>query len=78
MHFHIDARPRLHEDNVRAQAARIGHIGTGFNAEALGLDTGGDAASGVRQHRQNAERPPAQLRAQVLLHRGEIGVEVEK
>ena len=75
--FDVGGRPRLHEDDVLAQLPGLPHRGAGTDAEALGVDAGGDAAGGVGHHRQHADRTAAQLGPQLLLGRGEEGIEVD-
>ncbi len=78
VHLHIDPGPGLDEENVRAKPPGLPDQRPGLHAMPLGLPAGGDAAGGLRQHRQDAQRPAAQFRAQLLLHRGEIGIEIEQ
>ena len=74
---HIGRGPRLHEDDVLAQLARLPDRCAGLDAVAFGVNAGGDAAGGVGQHRQHADRPAAQLRAELLLDGSKVGVEID-
>ena len=49
-----------------------------LDAEGFGLVAGGDTDGGVGHHGDDAHRAAAQLGARLLLHRGEVGVEVDE
>lgn len=77
VHLDVELWPRLDEHNVRAEAASIAHGDAGPDAEAAGLVAGGDTTGGFGHNGDNRDGKSAQLGAQLLLNRGEVGVEVE-
>ena len=73
----VDGRTLLHEEDVRAQRARLGDARAHLHAPGLGRVAGRDAAGRLRQDGHYAQRPAAQLRTLLLLAGGEEGVEVD-
>ena len=74
----IELVPALDQHDFRAQAPGVGHDGAGPHAEGLGLVTGGNAAGCVGQHGNDADRFAAQFRPVLLLHGGEVGIEIDE
>src|SRR5260221_6439489 len=74
----VDLVPRDHELDAGAEAARLGHLGAGLHAEGLGFHARHDANRGVGEHRHHAQGLAAQPRFDLLLHGGEIGIEVDE
>jgi hypothetical protein len=68
----------LHPDDVRAEAPRFAHQGTGLDAERLGRIAGGDRHGGFRRCLHDDHRLAAQGRGLLLLARREEGVEIEE
>ena len=74
----INLVPRLHQHQVGAHPLRLAHLGPRLDPEGLGLVTGGNANSGIGHHGDDAYRPSAQLRPDLLLHRSKVGVQIDK
>jgi hypothetical protein len=60
------------------QPSCLAHQRAGAHAERLGFVAGGDQAGRVRVYRHHSDGTAAQRRILVLLHRGEIAVEVDE
>ena len=73
----IDAVVAFDEDDVGADALGLADLGSGFDAEGLGLVAGGDAAGGVGVGGDDGERARAEFGVELLLDRGEEAVEVD-
>ena len=78
MPFDVFRGTRQHELDPGAQLARVAHQGAGLHAVALGFHAGREAAGGFRLHRNHADRFAAQARVLLLLHRGEVAVEIDE
>ncbi len=74
----VDLVAGLDEDDLGAHAFGVANEGAGADAEGLGLVAGGDAAGGVGKHGHNGDGPAAQIGADLLLDRGEVGVEIDE
>jgi len=74
----IDLVAGLDKDDLGAQAFGVGDDRTGFNAEGFGLVAGGDADGGIGHHGNDADGTAAQLGADLLLDRCEVGVEIDE
>ena len=74
----IDLVPRLDQLDIGAHVLGVGHYGPGLNAKGFGFVTCCNANRCVGHHGHNAHRPAAQLGAHLLLHRGKIGVQIDK
>jgi hypothetical protein len=70
--------PRFQQYNAGTHPLGVGHHRAGLHAEGLGLVTGGKATGCVGHHGHNAHRTAAQLGPKILLHRGKIGVQIDK
>jgi hypothetical protein len=76
--LNIESRPRLDQDDVRAECPGVGHVRACLNPVSLRLVAGSDAARALRIDRDNAYRLPTQLRSQLLLDGREVGVEIDE
>ena len=74
----IEFVARFDEHDVGAHAFGVGDDGSGFDAEGFGLVAGGDATGRVGHHGNDADRTAAQLGPDLLLDRGEVGVEIDE
>jgi hypothetical protein len=73
----VDAVFSHDKDDLRADAFGLADLRACLDAERLGLVAGRDAAGGIGQGGDDGERPPAILRVQLLLDRGEEAVEID-
>src|SRR5260370_33048331 len=65
------------EDDVGADLFGLADLGSGFDAEALGLVAGGNAAGGVGHGGDHGKGPASVLRVQLLFYRREEAVQVD-
>ncbi len=68
----------LDQHQAGAELLGVGDGGAGFDAKGLGLVTSCKTTGCVGHHGHNGHRLAAQLGARVLLHRGKIGVHIDK
>jgi hypothetical protein len=73
----VDAVVAFDEDDFGADALGLADLGAGLDAEGLGLVAGGDAAGGVGVGGDDGEGAVAEFGVELLLDRGEEGVEVD-
>lgn len=79
VHAHIGGVVGFDKDNARAEMPRLANRRAGLHAEGLCLVAGGNAAGGLNpQRRHHPHRPTPQARLQLLFHRGEKTVKVDK
>ena len=79
MHSDIVRVPRLHEDDLGAEAARFTDPSPGFNAAGFSLITRRNTAGGFHpKRRHDTHRPAPQFRAELLLNRGVKAIEIYK
>src|SRR5208283_944704 len=76
--FHIQLGAGNHDLDVRTQDFCIGNRGSRFHAVSLRLITRSKAAGGIGIDGNDSDRAAAQFGNVLLLHRSEIGVEVEE
>ena len=70
--------PSLDEGDSGAEAFGLADDGSGFHAEGFGLIAGGDGAGGIGHDGDDGDGAIAELRAELLLDGGKVGVEVEE
>jgi hypothetical protein len=75
---HIEFMPGLHQHDAGAEPLGLANLGSGSHPIAFGLVTGSDTAGCIRHQRNHCHRAAAELRPQLLLHRGEVGIEVQE
>ena len=68
--------PRLDDPQAGAHPLRVAHARARFHAEFFRLVARGDGAGAVHIHRHHGDRQAAQARLHLLLHRGEVGIEI--
>ena len=75
---HVVLRSRFDHLQAGAEPPRFVDRGARFDAVGLGLPAGGDAASGLRQQRDDHDRTVPQTGPEHLFDRGEKAVEVDE
>ncbi len=78
VHEDIEARARVENRDRGAEAFGLTHACAGLDAELLGLIAGSDAAASIADDGRDGDGPASELRRHLLLHRGEVGVEVDE
>ena len=76
--LHVYPRPRLNKLDLRTELTRSGDRDAGPNPVAARLVADGDAACRLCLDRNHCNRATAQLGPQLLLHGGEVGVQIQK
>jgi len=74
----IEVGPRLGDDQAGAQAARLGHLHPGADAEGLALIAGGDGAGVFADRRADDDGLAAPVGVLLLFDAGEEGVQVDE